>query len=163
MTKLPAPPPEIPAIHTVDGLAPKFLKALSDALADLVGMGWRPILRETLRTDERAKWLYGFGRDYDDGRGIVTNAPNALKTWHHYGLAADVGDRRYDAGSEPAEFFQALGKCAKQNGLAWGGDWRMADQPHVQWGAPMRVSPSDEAANLLQGGVDAVWRAVNAD
>lgn len=165
MSPLPLPPAEVPADHTVMGLAPAFLAKLQLLLADMVGKGFRPILRETTRSDERAAFLYGFGRDYDDGRGIVTNAPNALKTWHHYGLAADIGDRRYEGGSEPASFWVALGSCARDHGLTWGGDWHMKDLPHIQWNCEgMHVSPSDHAAALLASdGVEAVWRELHAD
>jgi hypothetical protein len=161
--KLPLPPREIPACSVVDGLAPKFLDKLQAVCTALVDAGWQPILRETTRSDERAAFLYGFGREYDDGRGVVTNAPNGLKTWHRFGLAADLGDRRYEPGSEPEGFWNALGAAASTHGLTWGGSWHFADKPHVQFGPPMRVSPSDDAARLLaEGGVEAVWRAVGA-
>lgn len=165
MTKLPLPPAEVSAIHSTDGLAPKFRDALAEVLLDVAAYGWMPILRETLRTDERAAFLYGFGRDYDDGRGIVTYATNGLKTWHHYGLAADVGDRRYEPGNEPAKFWADLEKCIVAHGLTAGADWKMQDRPHAQWHCPgMNDAPSDHAAELLaSGGVQAVWQALHAD
>ena len=42
--------------------------------------GLDAIVAETLRTDERQEFLYGFGRDYDDGRGIVTHS-RAATSW----------------------------------------------------------------------------------
>ena len=163
MTKLPLPPAEPSPIHSTEGLAPKFRDKLTDLVLALTNLGWMPILRETLRTDERAAFLYGFGRTWDDGRGIVTNAPNGLTTWHRYGLAADVGDRRYEPGQEPGHFWADLERCAIALGLTSGAEWKFCDKPHVQWGAPMRASPSPEAAKLLaEGGVEAVWRAVDA-
>lgn len=164
MTRLPPPPPEPPAISDTTGLAPQFRAKLLNVLLAVADKGYRPVLRETLRTTERAAWLYGFGREYDDGRGIVTNAPNALKTWHHYALAADVGDRRYESGNEPACFWDALRDAAHAEGLTWGGDWQMRDLPHVQWYCDgMHVSPSDHAAAVLASdGVEAVWRELHA-
>lgn len=157
-------PPEPPIINAVDALAPGFRDRLAMVLADLVDAGWRPVLRETLRTEDRQSWLYGFGRDYDDGRGIVTNAPTALNGWHFFGLAADVGDRRYDAGSEPDEFWPTLERCAVARGLASGADWKsFCDKPHVQFGPPMRATPSGDAVRLYQhGGNAAVWAVVGA-
>ncbi len=162
--KLPPAPHEPSVISSTDGLAPKFRAAIASVLFDLDALGWRPVLRETVRSTERAAWLYGFGRAYDDGRGIVTNAPNALKTWHHYGLAVDIGDKRYPSGSELAQFFRDLGDVCLRRGLTWGGQWKMQDKPHVQWYCNgMHVSPSDHAAALLaSGGVQAVWRELHA-
>jgi hypothetical protein len=164
MTRLPLPPAEVPATTSADGLAPKFARALVDVCLALAHLGWQPVLRETLRTNVRAVFLYGFGRDYDDGRGIVTNATDALGTWHHFGLAADVGDRRYDSGQEPAAFWRDLERCAVQHGLTSGADWKFCDRPHVQWHCDgMHVSPSPHAAELLaSGGIEAVWRELHA-
>lgn len=172
MTHLPKPPTEIAAVHSTEGLAPKFRDALAAMLLDLTEHGWMPILRETLRSNERAAFLYGFGREYDDGRGVVTNAETALRTWHHFGLAADVGDRRYDSGCEPGKFYADLEACALKHGLTSGADWnrnaihdeKFCDKPHVQWFCDgMHVSPSDHAAELLaSGGVQAVWQALHA-
>lgn len=161
--RLPSPPPEPPACATTDGLAPKFAVAIARVSAQLSANGWHVCYRETWRSTERAAWLYGFGRDYDDDRGIVTNAPTADSTWHHYWLAVDYGDSRYEPGNEPARFWIDLEMIATSEGLTCGADWTMKDRPHVQWGAPMRVSPSDEAVRLLAtGGVAAVWKAVGA-
>ncbi len=162
---LPAPPqPEPPCITDLTGLAPKFRDALIDTLADLVHAGWRPRIRESLRTDERQQWLYGFGREYDDGRGIVTNAPTAESGWHFYGLATDVGDRRYEDGQEPPEFYTALAECAARHGLVTGAKWHVGqggDRDHVQWGA-MAQSPHEAPALYAAGGLQAVWQAVGA-
>lgn len=163
VTRLPAPPPEPPACNSPNGLAPLFLDKVQRVEARMQNRGWHICRRETYRSDERAAWLYGFGRTWDDGRGIVTNATNALKTWHHYWLAVDYGDARYEPGNEPPAFWTDLKAIGESEGLTCGADWRMKDQPHIQFGRPMRDSPSEEAARLLEsGGVEAVWRAVGA-
>ena len=175
MTKLPPSPPEIGELapcRSLDGLAPLFRAKLDEMLAVLVTWHWQPCIRESTRSNARAKHLYNFGRVYDDGRGIVTNAPNALKTWHHYGLAVDVGDRRYDDEHTPVEFWDDLERAALRLGLTSGRDWnrngihdeKLCDGPHVQWYCPgMHVSPSPHAAELLaSGGVEAVWRELHA-
>ena len=89
---LPLPPREVPMCRALDVLAPKFRAALEAVLAQLPDA----IVAETLRTPERQAYLYGFGRDYDDDRGIVTQAPTHLTSWHGYGLAADIWHRRTD-------------------------------------------------------------------
>jgi hypothetical protein len=158
MPKLPLPPLVVPVDQSLDGLAPKFracveniLKAMPDAM-----------VYETLRTDARQSYLYGFGRDWDDGRGVVTHSETAQDTWHHYGLACDIIHKTRGWGA-PTAWWDQLGAEAKKLGLVWGGNWTFHDDPHVQWGAPMRRSPSPSAAKLqAEGGNAAVWKVVGA-
>lgn len=152
------PPPEVPIDRATDDLAPQFWSALEAVLSELGDAK----ISETVRTPARQSFLYGFGRDYDDGRGVVTNAANNLTSWHGYGLAADIihVTKDWDAGSA---WFVRLGECAERHGLKWGGRWKHPDLPHVQWGK-CKDSPSDEArAIYAQGGAPAVWIAVAAN
>lgn len=157
---LPNPPPEPAADTSLDGLAPAFRSAV------LVMVSTNPdfVVAESVRTPERQAWLYGFGREYDDGRGVVTQAPTNLTTWHGYGLAVDVVSKAH-GWDAPASFWDGLGAAARRVGLAWGGDWpRFQDRPHVQFGPPMRQAPSSEAIALYHsGGVEAVWKVVGAN
>lgn len=161
--KLPAPPKEVPRDNSLAGLAPRFRAALARAVAAMRDLGYDPMIYETTRTNARQRWLYGFGRDYDDNRGRVTNSKNVDHTWHGFGLAVDIisAARGWEA---PADFWAALRTAVEAEGLCWGGDWpTMRDLPHVQWGAPMRRSPSARAAQLRDsGGAAAVWREVGA-
>lgn len=155
--RLPLPERDVPAVRSLDVLAPKFRAALEALLADLPDAK----VAETLRTPERQSFLYGFGRDYDDGRGIVTQAPTNLTTWHGYGLAADVVHRvhEWDAGTS---WFLHLGEVAEHHGLKWGGAWRHPDLPHVYWGR-CKDTPSYVAVGLYTTrGIEAVWQAVGA-
>ncbi len=142
-------PPEPPAIRSIDGLAPKFRAALLSVMPDLAAH-----VIETLRTDERQAWLYGFGREYDDDRGIVTNAPTGNAGWHKFGVAADLDPRIVRANAD----------ALRAANIALGLDWpTFPDGPHCQHGSPMRRSPSSEAAALFaSGGFEAVWQAVGA-
>ena len=160
---LPEPPAEPAAIRTLDSLAPKFRIRVAAMLADMTTRGFDPVISESLRTDERQAWLYGMGRDYDDGRGVVTMAPTGNHGWHKFGLAVDVISKR-DQWDAPKRFWDALGAAAFRHQLAWGGLWtKFADRPHVQFGAPMRQAPSARAAELFaEGGVEAVWKEVGA-
>ncbi len=171
MTRLPAPPAEVPVVRTLEGLAPEFRRRLLVVVGDLERAGFDPWIFETLRTHERQTFIHGFGRLYDDGRGIVTQSEDADETWHGFGLAADVISRQHRWDASPA-FWRALGAACRTHGLTWGGDWngngrsddeRFVDRPHVQFGAPMRRSPSPRAARLLaSGGMEAVWAEVRA-
>lgn len=169
-TKLPAPPKEVPVNRDVLTLAPKFRAAVEELLMRHRAYGHDPIVFETLRTEERQRFIYGFGRDYDDGRGVVTYSQSADETWHAFGLAVDIisQSKQWDA---PKRFWRDLETIAESLGLVSGRDWdgddatkeRFVDSPHVQFGKPMRRSPSPRAARLLaEGGFEAVWREVGA-
>jgi hypothetical protein len=161
MSKLPPPPTEVLVDQDILKLAPLFGEKVMALITDLNRMGYDAMLFEGFRSDERAKYLYGFGREYDDGRGIVTNAPNGAKTWHRYGLAADIisKSKGWDA---PATFWTALSNTALATDLTPGGLWKFADKPHVQH-HDMPVTPKDEDWALLQSqGKEAVWKKYNA-
>jgi peptidoglycan L-alanyl-D-glutamate endopeptidase CwlK len=170
MAKLPAPPAEVPVNRRRDGLAPKFDAALSFLLNDLTkvtGVEWMVV--ETLRNDDRQRFLYGFGRVYDDGRGVVTHSETSDDTWHGYGLAADIVPVKTKWSQ--VDLFHAIPKLALKRGLLSGADWnrngasddeRFQDWPHVQWGA-MRRSPSPNAARIAdKGGLPALWEYLSA-
>lgn len=155
------PPPEVPVDKDIFKLAPLFAEKVMAVMMDLNRMGHDATMAEGFRSDERAAFLYGFGREYDDGRGIVTNAKDGSKTWHRYGLAADIVSKSkgWDA---PEKFWTELANVALATGLNPGGRWKFADKPHVQW-ADMPVSPKDEDWKLLQSdGPNAVWKKYGA-
>jgi hypothetical protein len=167
---LPLPPGEVPVQSDTAVLAPRFRDAVARVVDDMRAWGYTPLVFEALRTNERQAFLHGFGRDYDDGRGIVTHSQTADDTWHGYGLAVDIvcSRRRWSAAPD---FWHVLGTSARRHGLVWGGDWngdwsitdeKFMDRPHIQWGA-MRRSPSARAVELRkQGGLVAVWSTVSA-
>jgi len=162
MTPLPPPPKEPKAVTNLDVLAPKFRDAVLHAFDSMHALGFDPIITESLRTAERQQWLYGFGRDYDDGRGVVTNAPTGQWSWHFFGLAVDVTSKKMP--DQPGwTFWSNLGGAARRNELTWGGSWiRFTDLPHLQWGR-CRQSPSTRAIQLYnEGGFEAVWHEVGA-
>lgn len=151
------PPAEVPVDRDTGKLAPKFRAAIDAILSELGDAK----VSEAMRTPARQSFLYGFGRDYDDGRGVVTNAASNLTSWHGFGLAVDIIHLHYEWNASRA-WFARLGECAKRHGCDWGGDWKHEDLPHVQWGT-LRDSPSDHARELLEtGGLEAVWSAVGA-
>ena len=160
-------PPEPAQDKGVASLAPGFARKLAALLDGLRAGGWpHACVGETFRTAARQEWLYGCGRDYDDGRGIVTQADTAATGWHGYGLAADVWFRAGDgyAFAADAPFAAAMREGCAAVGLRYGGDWAHPDLDHVQW-APMKDRPSEAVAQPLyrQGNIAEVWRLVGAD
>ena len=155
----------------MQGLAPRFREAVERVLERMRADGHDPLVFETLRTEQRQQFIYGFGREYDDGRGVVTHSESAADTWHGYGLAVDIVSAS-KLWSASKQFWISLGIAVREEGLIWGADWnsngrsddeRFVDRPHVQWGNGMRRSPSSKAVQLMAtGGYQAVWAAVGA-
>lgn len=172
---LPKPKNDVPVDRDRSKLAPKFNERLDQLLLFMEQNGHDPFIYEAVRTNERQEFLYGFGREYDDGRGIVTHSRTAQNTWHFYGLAVDIISKS-KLWNAPQKFWDDLRTGCYLFGLRHGDDWDMdgvpvrrdpdesfSDKPHVQWGKPMRRSPSPRAAELYQaGGLRAVWREVGA-
>jgi peptidoglycan L-alanyl-D-glutamate endopeptidase CwlK len=163
---LPKPPAEVPRTTALDGLAPVFRAKVERVLEAMQSAGYDPVVFETLRTHARQQFLHGFGRAYDDGRGVVTHSADADETWHGFGLAVDVVSRSKLWGA-PAEFWKKLHQCVRAEGCVSGADWDNDgvmddwDKPHFQLGSPMRRSPSPRAARLqAEGGNAAVWAEV---
>lgn len=178
--RLPPAPPETPhtrASRDLSIIAPQLAKRVTTiVLPQMLARGHDAYVFEAFRSDARAAYLYGFGRSYDDGRGIVTNARDASRTYHRYGLAVDIisQSREWDA---PSAFWSDLRKIATAAGLRSGDDWdrdgvpvgpdpdeSYSDRPHVQWWIPgMRTTPSDHAWIVLHArGMPAVWDEVHA-
>lgn len=155
-------PPEPPRITALAPLPDVFEGRVRALLGDLKAHGADSFVREAERTAERQAWLYGFGRDYQDGRGIVTNAKSPLWSWHFYLLAVDIVEAEREDNA-PASYWALLQSLAHANGLGSGMDWRtLNDKPHVQMGG-MKSGPSNYARWLYAtGGKSAVWRAVGA-
>ena len=150
------------AVHTLDGLAPQFREALVATLAACRAAGMDAIAFETTRSDALAQLYHKRGRPPTaEYPRPVTNAPDASWTWHGYSLAADIisESKEWDAGEA---WFAKMATMAKAHGLKWGGDWKQADLPHVQWGR-CKASPSKVARDLYHAGqVAEVWRLVGA-
>lgn len=160
MTKFGTVPPEVPAQRLLSVCAPKVQTAVIAVLADL--KDGREFPFETLRTDARQIYLHGFGRQYDDGRGIVTQAATVDTTWHGYGLAVDLVEKDATPWDAPDEFWQKIGKAAVRHGLSWGGYWTHPDRPHVQWGACPKSPTEDDHKLLHTQGIEAVWKKYGA-
>ena len=158
------PSPEPPAIASLDGLAPRFRASVEQVLTRMQALGFPTRVRESLRTDKRQRWLYGFGRYYDDGRGIVTDAATAHVSWHFYGLAVDFENTQTLTDQGELDYRNALVGSVDTMGLRSGSGFaRLNDWDHAQFGLHMRVSPSPLAYALyVTGGNQAVWKAVGA-
>lgn len=155
------PPAEVPRDTSLDSCAPRVRSAVTALMERMIGDGFDPIVAESLRTAERQEFLYGFGRRYDDGRGIVTKAPTALKSWHGFGLAVDLWSKGTLWNASSA-FWDALGRHAPKCELDWGGHWLAVDLPHVQWGWCPTSPTVKHVALLTSGGLEAVWADLGA-
>lgn len=142
-------------------LAPKFRAAVEAAISECNEQGIDAWVYEAYRSPELQALYFMRGRTIIPPHHTVTNASSNLYSWHGYGLAVDVISKKF-GWNRPESWFAAVAQVFGKHGCRWGGEWRMKDLPHFQWG-PCRPSPSDKARALLEdGGLDAVWDAVGA-
>lgn len=164
-------------IKSIDGLAPKFYKALMDGMSDMRGrtiklgpisvdLDW--MIFETIRSDELQQIYFQQG---------TTNASTAEHSWHYYGLAVDGISSRFKWFDTPTartiwpkkdtrdsyaeDWFLDCGSYFEKYGCKLGAKWHHPDLPHVQWGN-MADSPILAPKLKEEGGNEAVWRAVGA-
>jgi len=142
-------------------LAPKFRDAVAAALADCEQRGLDAMVYEAYRSQELQALYYMRGRTVIPPTRPVTNASSNLFSWHGYGLAVDVISRQY-GWNRPESWFAAVAQSFAKFGCRWGGEWKMKDLPHFQWGR-CKASPSDRAREIIRtSGMEAVWIEVGA-
>ena len=115
---------------------------------------------ETMRSHTLARMYHSLG---------VSKAPDGWRTWHFYGVAADIihptrGWDAWESNDQAAHDWRgAVIEAGKAAGLDWGGDWKsFVDKPHWQFGT-VKPSPSDEAIRLYrEEGIAELWRVIGA-
>jgi peptidoglycan LD-endopeptidase CwlK len=123
-----------PALASADRdwvkLQPEFRIRLLKLFKILKEKGYPLALLEGYRSPARQDMLANLGPH-------VTNA-RAFQSQHQYGLAADVApiqDGKIIISEDnpwALAAYNAYGDAAKQQGLVWGGSWRMRDFGHVE-------------------------------
>lgn len=142
-------------------LAPKFMLAVQNAIAACRAKNLDAVVYETYRSPELQALYFERGRTIIPPHATVTNAKSNLFSWHGYSLAVDVISKEH-GWNRPPDWFAQVAEAFRAEGCRWGGEWKMKDLPHFQWGA-CKPSPSDRARELYEaGGVRAVWEAVSA-
>ncbi len=124
-------------------------------------------LFETVRTNARQQFIYGFGRSYDDGRGIVTGAYDASWSWHGYGMAIDIIHpvKQWKA---PDIWWKTLAADYVTVGLRPGRSFKRVDSPHGQWlGTGKTICPAvptaQDRADHRAGRISLVWKRYGVD
>jgi len=102
-------------------LLPSFRVVVEAIRHRLLGLRYRPCVRDTLRTQAEAD------RYAKLGVGIANSI-------HMYGCAADIicDEHGWDCFDEGCDFYVALVREAKALGCTCGGDWPKRDWPHIQ-------------------------------
>jgi hypothetical protein len=153
-------------------LAPKFRDAVQRALQACADRGRDAFVYEAYRSMDLQALYFTRGRTVVPPTETVTNASSNLFSWHGYGLAVDVISKAHgwdwedvpsaNRETERAAWQADVAECFRAAGCRWGGEWKMKDLPHFQWGL-CKPSPSDRARELMaSGGLQAVWVAVGA-
>lgn len=155
---------ELMVSRDLSRLAPAFRAAVTAALAECNGApGLNAMVYEAYRSPALAALYYQRGRTVKPPDRPVTNAPSNLHSWHGFGLAVDVVHaQKFWSPPGGDAWFRQVGEIFKKHGCTWGGDWRMADLPHFQWGR-CPAGPSDAARDMINSrGMQAVWEYFDA-
>lgn len=145
----------------LDKLAPRFAAAVRAAIDAANAEGLDAVVYEAMRSAELQALYYARGRTIIPPTRPVTYARSHLYSWHGFSLAVDVVSTSH-GWSRSYEWFARVAAHFGREGCRWGGEWKVPDLPHFQWGR-CKPSPSDQARQLLaEGGLAAVWQAVGA-
>jgi peptidoglycan L-alanyl-D-glutamate endopeptidase CwlK len=142
-------------------LAPRFRDSVELAIRECNLGGLDAFVYEAHRSVELQALYYARGRTIIPPPAPITNARDKLFSWHGFGLAVDVISRAA-AWSAGEAWFERVASVFRRHGCRWGGEWRMRDLPHFQWG-PCKPSPSDLARQIYRtDGLRGVWLKVGA-
>ncbi|TXH09900.1 MAG: M15 family peptidase [Hyphomicrobiaceae bacterium] len=116
---------------------PELSWRVRQVLAAMMCLGYPMVVTNGNRTTVEQQALYAQGRT-KPGK-VVTNADGVKNKSNHQDARA-VDCTFLDAKGQPhwpdtaadQPKWRAYGACAKALGLAWGGDWKKADKPHVE-------------------------------
>lgn len=117
-------PKEPPRNNDITSLWDPFQQRIEKLLAALKKRGFDPIVFEALRSEERQKWLYGYGRTHHRGQKPKTWTLNSR---HLVGKAVDIiSEKRL---WNWPEFYRALEEEAESRSLTI----IPQERCHVQW------------------------------
>lgn len=137
-------------VNDLAELSAPFRAAVEQLLEQLRAAGYEPLVFETYRTPERARWLVAQGKSRaKDGQSM-----------HCYRVAADIICAKHYWACEGCgcDYYTQLGIEAAKLGLTWGGDWdgdgvtreqHEHDLPHVQ-GVPTSAQDAVRHAATLE-------------
>lgn len=119
---------------------------------------YRVRVTQGLRSFKKQEELYGQGRTAPGA--IVTNS-RAGQSFHQYGVAGDIcflgKDPYLEHSITGVRVWGTWGKCAEEEGLEWGGNFRTPDQPHAQ--ITYGLTHQGMHALYKAGGISNVWEA----
>lgn len=147
------------SFNGLDKLYPPFRKRIEALIEECARQGITLKVRETYRSPERQQAIY------DSAKGSGTNA-EAFKSWHQYGLAADLAPTIDKSAGLPSEAAVLARVNAIQQelglGLVWGGNFRsFYDGWHFE--KPAQWISLKEARSYLNRGdgyLEAVWKHI---
>ena len=116
----------------VAGLDPRYHDLALKFLEAAAAAGLDPRVVQSRRSAEDQARLYAQGRT---APGPIVTYAKPGQSAHNGGFAIDVvpgaleGTKNW---SPDSPLWTQLASIAKQNGIQWGGDWKMHDMPHFQ-------------------------------
>ncbi len=125
-------------IDKLAGVHPKLKRAVAGILQEMAANGHPMIVTDGVRTTEEQSALYAKGRTIPGKK--VTKA-DGVRVKSNHQLHADGCGHAVDCTfvnehGEPrwidADPWDQYGAAATARGLAWGGDWKIPDRPHIE-------------------------------
>jgi hypothetical protein len=115
-------------------LLPSFRPKVQAVYDGMQAAGYRPCLRDTVRTQAEA--------DANAEKGTGSS-----RSMHMYGCAADIicDEHGWSCAAVKCKFYTKLGALVEAQGLFWGGRFQSVDQPHMQG-----VAPTPKAQNAMR-------------
>lgn len=147
----------------LDGIHPILKERVEKLIALANAEGFDLVVTQGLRTFAEQDRLFNQWRDGKDNDGDkrvdesdekVTRAAGGQSN-HNYGLAVDLAFRVNGKISWETALYTKIGAWAKQVNLAWGGNWKHKDLPHVE--LPNLPNWRDLLALHKKGGMQTVW------
>ncbi len=138
---------ETAVIDKLAGVHPKLKRAVAEILGRMAAAGFTMVVTDGVRTTEEQKRLYAQGRTTKGPNArpgsplgdTVTKADGVRRKSNHQLHADGCGhavDCTFVVNGTPRwsddDPWETYGDIAKANGLAWGGDWKTPDRPHIE-------------------------------
>lgn len=174
-TPIAAPKPPVAVIKKLDAhnqtklekVHPKLRSRVSTLLAAAAAEGYTLKIVQGFRSFEEQDILFRQWRDGKDNDGDgrvdepderVTRAAGGQSN-HNYGVAVDLAFVVDGKVSWDDKLYPKIGVWADNAGLAWGGDWKNKDLPHVE--LPKLPNWRVLLANYKRGGLQRIWDLID--
>lgn len=155
-------------MNKLDNVHPDLAKRVTELIGLAKTNGYDLKVTQGFRSFQEQDRLFNQWRDGKDNDGDkrideaderVTRAAGGQSN-HNYGLAVDLVFLINGVVSWNDELYPKIGAWAKMVNLAWGGDWKHKDMPHVEMPNLPNWRVLLDVYKKAKGNVQVVWDSV---